>query len=451
MESNYQSNSSAILRARKVHFIGIGGIGVSAIARMLALRGLGVEGMQITGSDRSRSLVTDELEKSGIKVIIGHEAKNLPPDTELVIYTIAIPSNNPELLLAKSRGIPCVTYPEMLGIISRNKYTVAIAGTHGKTTTTAMLAKVCLEAKKDPTVIVGSLLKNNDDVGSNFIAGASDLLIVEACEYQRSFLNLHPNVVVITNIEADHLDYYKDLKDIKSAFSELVAKIPNDGYLICNTKDKALATVIKKAKCQVVDWSKVTKPKLKVPGAHNIANAQAAVAAARVLGINQSEATKSLLGFSGTWRRFEYKGATSSGASVYDDYAHHPSEIKATLAGAREFLRTRQKGVAPGRLIAVFQPHLYSRTKLLLKDFAKSFNDADMVAIVDIYAAREKPDPSISSRDLVSLIAKQKKSAHYTPTLNETTAFVKAVAGPGDLVVVLGAGDIGQVAQAVLY
>lgn len=440
MDSNFKD-------IKKVHFIGIGGIGVSAIARMM----LG-EGKVVSGSDRGLSLVTEELARAGATIFEGHAASHITKDIDLVVYTIAIPADNPELVLAKKYGIPCATYAEMLGIISRNKYTVAIAGTHGKTTTTAMLAKVCLDAKKDPTVIVGSLIKNHNSVGSNFIAGHSDLFIVESCEYQRSFLNLHPNVVVVTNIEADHLDYYKNLKEIQQAFGELVAKIPSDGYLICNAKDKVLAPVIKKAKCKIIDWTSTkAKPKLKVPGAHNVANAQAALAAAKILGINQVASLNSLAGFVGTWRRFEYKGATASGALVYDDYAHHPTEIRATLAGAREFLRARQKGIAPGRLIAIFQPHLYSRTKLLLKDFAKSFAAADIIAIVDIYAAREKPDPSISSRDLVNLLVKQKKNIHYTPKLADATAFIKATTGPGDLVVILGAGDIGQVAQAVLY
>ncbi|MBI2482085.1 MAG: UDP-N-acetylmuramate--L-alanine ligase [Candidatus Vogelbacteria bacterium] len=447
MESIYGSNPSTLLKARKVHFIGIGGIGVSAIARMM-LGG----GKQVSGSDRSKSLVTEELARAGAMIYEGHTASHITNDLDLVVYTIAIPANNPELMIAKKYGIPCVTYPEMIGIISRDKYTVAVAGTHGKTTTTAMLAQVCVEAEKDPTVIVGSLIKNHNNVGSNFIAGHSDLLIVEACEYQRSFLNLHPNMVIITNIETDHLDYYKDLKDIQKAFGELVAKVPEDGYVICNTKDKVLRPVLKKAKCTIIDWTASRiRPKLKVPGVHNVLNAKAVIATAKILGISQVVALNALADFAGTWRRFEYKGATENGALVYDDYAHHPTEIRATLAGAREFLRARQKSITPGQLIAVFQPHLYSRTKLLLKEFANSFTDADIIAITDIYAAREALDPHISSRDLVELIVKQKKVVHYTPQLTDAITFIKAATSPGDLVVILGAGDIGQVAQAVIY
>ncbi|HYC83112.1 MAG TPA: Mur ligase domain-containing protein, partial [Candidatus Paceibacterota bacterium] len=366
--------------AKKVHFVGIGGIGISAIARMML-----EEGKEVSGSDGSSSVITQSLAELGIKIYQGHQADNLSAETDLVIYTIAIPGDNPELAAARERGIPMLTYPETLGLISADKRTIAIAGTHGKTTTTAMLAQIAVEAKRDPTVIVGSILKGQH---SNFIAGASDLLIVEACEYRRSFLNINPTVVVITNIDNDHLDYYKDFADIQEAFKELVRKIPEHGALICNVNDPALEPIVKAAHCQVIDYVAAERAVLQVPGEHNQQNAQAALAAAQFLGIEKQEALAALGRFAGTWRRFEYKGKTSVGALVYTDYGHHPTEVRAALAAAREVVAKTGKG----RVLVAFQPHLYSRTKLLFDDFAASFSDVDKVWLADIYGAREEVD-----------------------------------------------------------
>ena len=433
---------------KKVHFIGIGGIGVSAIARMLALRSLGEGGMRITGSDQSQSLVTDELEKCGIKVSIGHRAENVLPDTDLIIYTIAIPHDNPERVAGEHLNIPAITYPEALGQISKSKTTVAVAGTHGKTTTTAMIAQIALAAKLEPTVVVGSFMLNDDGSKTNFMAGKGDLLIAEACEYRRSFLNLSPKILVITNIDEDHLDYYKDLADIQSAFVELVQKVPADGYLICDTSAVNLGPVIAAAKCQVIDYLPDGKAgaeegseglNLMVPGAHNVSNARAALSAARVLGVDSVAAVKALNSFRGTWRRFEFKGEFN-GALVYDDYAHHPTEIKATLTAAREKFPER-------RLVAVFQPHLYSRTKLLLTDFAESLRLADEVLVAPIYAAREAPDPTISHEVLAQQIG---ASARAPSSLPEIVAYLKQSAGATDLIITIGAGNVCEVADALL-
>ncbi|TSC89025.1 MAG: UDP-N-acetylmuramate--alanine ligase, partial [Parcubacteria group bacterium Gr01-1014_2] len=233
---------------KSVHFIGIGGIGISSIARMMLL-----EKKEVNGSDTNESEITKELENLGAKIKIGHKKENLDSETELVIYTIAVPENNPELVKAKKLKIKILTYPEALGLISKKFYTIAISGTHGKTTTTAMTAKIFMDAGLKPTAIVGSLLK---DERSNFVAGSGKFFIVEACEYKRSFLNLEPKILAITNIDNDHLDYYKNLKDIQKAFAELAGKIPKDGFLICNPNDQKIKPVLKSAKCRIIDYTK---------------------------------------------------------------------------------------------------------------------------------------------------------------------------------------------------
>lgn len=421
---------------KKVHFIGIGGIGVSAIARMMIL-----QGKEVSGSDQSASLVTDELAKLGAKIFIGQKAENVLPDTELIIYTIAIPADNPERVVGEHLNITAITYPEALGQISKSKTTVAVAGTHGKTTTTAMIAQIALAAKLEPTVVVGSFMLNDDGSKTNFVAGQGDLLIAEACEYKRSFLNLSPKIVVITNIDEDHLDYYKDLADIQSAFIELVEKIPSDGFLICDKNAVNLVPVIAKAKCQVINYFEegIEGLNLMVPGEHNLSNARAALNAARVLGVNHSTALGALNMFRGTWRRFEFKGELK-GALIYDDYAHHPTEITATLRAARDKFPAR-------RLIVAFQPHLYSRTKLLLSDFAESLQLADQVLLAPIYAAREAPDPTISSQILAQAIGPKAQNFDH---FNEIVAYLKSNLTPNDLILTVGAGNICEVADLLL-
>lgn len=427
-------------KIKKVHFIGIGGIGISAIARMMML-----EGKEVSGSDRGASLVTDELAKLGAKIFLEQKAENITNNIDLIIYTIAIPADNLELIRAKELGIPMLTYPQALGLVSAKKYTIAVAGTHGKTTTTAMLAKIFIDAGLDPTVIVGSLLI---DQQSNFIAGQGKYFITEACEYQRSFLNLSPQAVIITNIDNDHLDYYKDLADIQSAFASLVEKIPAEGYLICDKNDPALAPVLAMAKCQILDYpselgGSTSKLGLKQPGEHIKKDALASLAMARAQGIGEEKILKSLAEFSGTWRRFEFKGTMKNGALVYDDYAHHPTEIKATLQGARE-------QVGHKKIIVAFQPHLYSRTKLLLEDFASSFTDADLVIIPDIYAAREIDDGTISSRDLVVKLKAKGREAIYMPDFADIEKLITDQSAAGDLIITMGAGDIFKVGEGLL-
>lgn len=421
-------------KVKKTHFVGIGGIGVSAIARMMI-----IEGKIVSGSDSSESLITKELEKLGAKIFLGHSADNIKDDIDLLVYTPAVTEENPELKKAKKLKIPCLSYPEILGLISKNKFTIAISGTHGKTTTTAMIGKILIDAKKEPTIIVGSLLKGQ---GSNFVAGKSEYLVAEACEYKRSFLNLNPSILVITNIEADHLDYYKDISDIERAFSELVSKVGKSGYVVCDPFGPHIREAIEDAKCNIVDYTEFIdeKLKLKVPGRHNILNAAASLAVSHILQIDKKLSEKSLQDFPGTWRRFEYKGKTKKGILVYDDYGHHPTEITATLSGARELY-------PKSKIIAVFQPHLYSRTKSHLTEFGKSFKDADLVIVAPIYAAREKDDPSINSQILAEEIRKNNKQALYFKNFSEIENYIIRDGAKSNVVIAMGAGDIYKIAE----
>ncbi len=408
-------------KIKRAHFIGIGGIGVSAIARMLLELGA-----QVTGSDASGSEITEELSSRGATLFSGHREENLMaagfiPD--LVVFTIAIASDNPELALARSLQIPCFSYPEILGELTKNYFTIAVSGTHGKTTTTAMVAKIMIDAGLDPTVIVGSLLLEGFSKGSgkasNFIAGKSKYLVLEACEYRRSFLNLHPDIIVITNIDNDHLDYYKDLEEIKEAFGEFEQRLKPSGKVVKSLKS-------------------LQSLKLRVPGKHNQENASAALAVAEILKIPESTARASLENFSGTWRRFEYKGKTQNGALVYNDYAHHPTEIRATLAGARELY-------PKNKIIAVFQPHLYSRTKILLQEFAQSFKEAEEVIVTDIYAAREALDPSIHALDLVRNLKRYGAHGHYIKNFDQIKMYLSGHTQTGDIVITMGAGDVHKI------
>lgn len=424
---------------KKPFFLGIGGIGISAIARMFQLAG-----KQVAGSDLALSEVTEELEKLGIKVSKGQGTSFIPQDTDLIIYTVALEKYAKEFLAeVKHLNIPMLTYPEVLHLISKDKFTIAVSGTHGKTTTTAMIAKIMVDAGLDPTVIVGSFLH---DSKSNFIAGRSKYLVVEACEYNRSFLQLEPDILVIANIDNDHLDYYKDTKEIASAFNELVLKIPKDGYVVCNRTSPYLAEALVGAKCITADREAlgIRRISLKLPGAHNFENAKSALAVAKILGVKEKTARRALAEFSGTWRRFEYKGETLSGALVYDDYGHHPTEIRATLKGARE-LYPNQK------LIVVFQPHLYSRTKLLLQDFAQAFGDASGVILAPIYPAREPFDPTVSSDMLAERIRQLGQEAKTFVAFSEIESYLNKQLAKGDILITMGAGETNKIADALVH
>jgi UDP-N-acetylmuramate--alanine ligase len=413
---------------KNIFFIGIGGIGMSALACMLKSHGINV-----SGSDSSNSKVTDNLIKEGIEVFIGHEKKHIENDFNAVIYTLAISNDNPELQKAKELNIPLFTYAEFLGKVSNDYKTIAVSGTHGKTTTTAMIAKVLEEGGLSPNVIVGSLLV---DKGTNFVKGESDLFVVEACEYKRSFLNLSPWILVITNIEEDHLDYYKDLADIQNAFKVLAMKVPKEGFIITDTEDQNIKPVLEGVAASIIDYKKyIPNYDLNVSGEHNLKNSACALALAKILNVSEEQSKTSLVNFKGTWRRFEFKGEMKNGAIVYDDYAHHPTEILATLNGLKSKFSNK-------KIVAFFQPHLYSRTKSLLNDFGKSFKDADMVYVLPIYAAREEFDDSISNSILKDKILENGTNSNILNNLEEINSKMEELGDSDTVFITLGAGDI---------
>lgn len=441
-------------KIKTVHFIGVGGIGTSAVARMFVL-----EGKKVSGSDRAESEVTEGLREAGATIVIGEDANNIPADCDLAVYTISIPEEHIELVEAKKRGIPVLTYPEALGIISKDKYTIAVTGTHGKTTTTAMVAKILIDAGLDPTVIIGSFLFDKDGKRTNFVAGKSKparpddasgrsggYLVVEGCEYCRSFLNLSPHILVITNIDADHLDYYRDMEDIISAFVEMSQKLPKDGYLVIDSHAPNVQAVVKQSHTQNGDFAALKLPegfKLHIPGAHNLLNAKAAWGVAKVLNIPDEQTLRSLSEFRGTWRRFEYRGKAKNGAMVYDDYGHHPTEIEATLQGTRELFPEQ-------KIVVVFQPHLYSRTKHHLEGFGVAFNKADAVILLPIYPAREQDPGDISSQMVADELRKNGKDAHLVSTFDEAAVLAQKLSEAGDLILTLGAGDTNKVADILV-
>jgi UDP-N-acetylmuramate--alanine ligase len=420
--------------AKNIHFIGIGGIGISAIARLLLL-----EGKKVSGSDISLSEVTDELSKVGAIITEGQDLNDIKLGTDLIIFTAAIEVADQNLYQKiKKLSIPSLSYSEALGLVSSSKKTIAVSGTHGKTTTTAMIAKVLTEAKIDPSVIVGSMLLESK---SNYRAGLSEYLVVEADEYRRSFLSLQPYILVINNLDADHLDYYKDLADVQSAFRSLVLKVPADGLIICNPSDENVKPVLENVKCKILDYTKIdfTDVKLKFPGEHNRQNARVALAVSETLEVDEKVAKKALENFVGTWRRFEYKGETKNGALVYDDYAHNPQKVAAVLAGTKEMYPDK-------KIIAVFQPHLFSRTKTLLQEFSECFKNADEVILLPIYPAREAFDPTISSE----ILAEKIKQKVTVKSKEEVVDEIKNKADKNSVVIFIGAGDVYKLSEQVI-
>ncbi len=428
-----------ISKIKKVFFVGIGGIGISAIARMIL-----VEGKEVYGSDMSEGEITHELTELGAHITVGQSFDLIPTDTDLIVYTIAIKHYDPALMeKIFESGIPAKSYPEMLHIVTAGKYTIAVSGTHGKTTTTAMIAKILIEAKKDPSVIVGSLIK---EYKSNFIVGKSEYFVVEACEYERSFLNIEPKVLVITNIDEDHLDYYKDLADIEHAFTEMA--IQTGSAVVCDPNNPSVQRVIKDLKIEIIDWTKYLDkvPHLLVPGVHNRKDAAAALAVAEYIGIDSVSASDAISKFSGTWRRLENKGKTQDDTIVYDDYAHNPTEIRASLEGLRELYAKGEK-----KITILFQPHLYSRTKALFDEFTTAFNEADAVYFLPIYFAREAPDPTVSSEILADAVAKNVPGAKAFASFEEAEEFFKnAGLGENDVFVTMGAGEAYKIGDVLL-
>lgn len=428
-----------LIEIKKVHFVGIGGIGMSGLARLFHS-----EKKAVSGSDRSPSDITRTLQSEGVQIFEGHNSENVFPGTDLVVYTEAVHEKTEgyvELVRARELGIPTINYFEALGMVANEYYLIAVAGSHGKTTTTAMVIDIFEEAGLDPSAIVGSLRAKTK---SNYRAGKSKYFIVEACEYKRDFLALTPDVLIITNIEYEHVDYYKNLGDVQDAFRTFAAQVREGGVVIMNFGGENMAPILEGLRVSIIDYGKYIDPLLilKVPGMHNALNAGAARAAAEFVGVTPDVSKKALKDFSGTWRRFEYKGEVL-GARVYDDYGHHPTEIKATLQGARE--RHPDK-----KIILVFQSHTYSRTHELFDDFVSVLASADRVIVLPIYAAREENMYGVTHTQMVEAISKMNPEARACETFDEAVEAVREYADNDSVVIVMGAGDVTQVATKLV-
>ena len=447
-----------------VHFIGIGGISMSGLAEILLERGF-----TVSGSDANKSELTSMLESHGAQVFYGQKAENIIEGIDVVVFTAAIHPDNPEYMAAEAKGIPMLSRAEFLGQIMRNyKDSIAVAGTHGKTTTTSMVTQILMDAKTDPTVTVGGML---DVIGGNIRVGSDKLFVMEACEYTNSFLSFFPTIEVILNIEADHLDFFKDLDDIRNSFREFAKLLPENGTLIINSDIENYQEICEGLKCKVItvgsdpaksrysaanvtfghtacatydlliDGVKADTVTLGVPGMHNVYNSLAALAAADEVGVSLEDVKAGLLAYTGTHRRFEKKGELN-GVTIIDDYAHHPQEIAATLSTAKNY---------PHREIwCVFQPHTYSRTKSLFDEFAEALAMADHVILADIYAARETDDLGISSKMLADAIASHGADTYFFPTFAEIEKFISETCINGDLLITMGAGDIVKVGENLL-
>lgn len=410
---------------------------MSALAQLLKERG-----DNVSGSDREESPVTEMLLEKGIDVVIGQKEESIFEGIDLLVYSDAVPENNPERAKARELGITELSYFEMLGTVSATKRTIAIAGTHGKTTTTGMLTKILHEAGARPQAIIGSIVR---DFGSNYLSSGdtnSDLFVVEACEWKRHFLSLSPEVLVITNLEFDHTDYFDDLADVQDAFASLIAKVPSEGAIITDTEHPNIAPLLQHTKARIIDYMKEPVYPLTLKGEFNEMNARAAAAAARAVvpDISMVSLNRSLESFSGTWRRFDYKGTTKSGARVFDDYAHHPTAIMETLRAL--------KPDVTGKIFVAFHPHLYSRTRDLFDGFVRAFRLADEVLIAPIYAAREIDDGSVSSELLATSM--QAVGTHARAlSFEEIEQALRNEAQEGDVIMTMGAGDIYKIADKI--
>ena len=455
---------------KKIHMIGIGGTSMSGIADILLNLGFSV-----TGSDMTQSPVTERLEKQGIPITIGHFPENVH-GADVVVYTAAVKEDNPEMVEAKTLGLEMIERSDFLGMLTKAyAETIAISGTHGKTTTTSMIAAIFCEAGKDPSVQVGADLKFLGN--QNYRVGKSPFFIVEACEYVRSFLSFFPKTEIVLNIEEDHLDYYKDIEDIKSAFYDFMNIPGKEGTILINADDercqevaaghaaKVLTFAIQNQKADIVaenmqmndaggysfiavfhDSQAETVEKiaieLKIPGYHHIYNALAAILTAKLYGIANETIQQALSHFTGANRRFEYVGE-ANGASIYDDYAHHPTEIKATIQAANNIIGKREELTGrKGKLWVAFQPHTYTRTYALLEEFGKAFVGVDEVILLDIYAAREKDTGLISSRILSEKINSVSHNCTYLGSLEEAKDYLIGKLSAGDILLTVGAGTI---------
>ena len=446
-----------------IHFIGIGGISMSGLAEILL-----EENFQISGSDAQESDLTKKLTQMGAKIFYGQRAENILPDTELVVYTAAIHEDNPEYQAAKSASIPMLTRAQLLGQIMDNyPQSIAIAGTHGKTTTTSMVTSILLAAESDPTISVGGILQA---IGGNIRVGHSGYFVTEACEYTNSFLHFYPKYSLILNIEEDHMDFFKDLADIRNSFRQFAANTAQDGTIILNAEIEDRQGLLDGLNRKAITYgfseaddfypanisydekgcaafsamhggSKLCDIVLSVPGRHNISNSLAAIAVATELNLPVSAISEGLHAFSGTDRRFQLKGV-KNGVTIIDDYAHHPTEISATLNAAKNYPHKR--------IVCVFQPHTYSRTKAFLNEFSNALSAADMVVLADIYAARETDTLGISSKDILDGLQKQNTESYYFPSFEEIEKFLSKKLLNGDLLITMGAGNVVNIGEDLL-
>jgi UDP-N-acetylmuramate--alanine ligase len=447
---------------KKIYFIGIKGSGMVALVEILQR-----QGFNVTGSDTDEKFFTDEIlkKKLFVKYFEGFDASHITNDIDLVVYSTAYnEENNEEFRAAKYKMIPMISYPEMLGILFNKKYGIAVCGTHGKTTTTAMLSEIFSASGLDPTAVVGSLVRK---WRGSALAGKSEFMIIEADEYQGKFDQYFPQSAILTSADWDHPDWFKTYDEYKNTFKKFVQKIPRHGFLVvCGDRSETLE-IAKSAKCNVLKYGfgkdndfkikdyelkdgrqvfeiwhgekKLGEFALELPGRHNALNAAAAVAMSHKFNADAEKTKEALAGFEGTSRRFEYIGERN-GAILIDDYAHHPEEIKATLRAAREFFPKR-------RIWCVFHPHTFTRTKALMPEFAQSFEDADFVIVLDIYGSARETQGGVHSRDLVELAKKYHRNVEYVPTIPEAIEHLADKIGREDLVIAMGAGDVWKVAE----
>lgn len=449
---------------KKIHFVGIGGIGMSGIAEILL-----DQDFKVSGSDRGLTEVTAHLQKLGATVFEGHKAEHIANDVDALVYSSAVSFDNPEVIEAQQRKIPIIRRAEMLAEVMRLKYGIGIAGTHGKTTTTSMVSLVLMEGGLDPTVIVGGKLSGLG--GTNARLGHGDFIVVEADEFDRSFLSITPTIAVLTTLETDHLDCYRDLEDIKGAFIQFANKVPFYGFVVLCLDEPALLDIMPQlnkkkiltyglnpqADVQAVDirhkdnTSTFTLMKegmelgtvsLQVPGKHNVQNSLAAITVGLELGVPFAKVKEGIEKFSGVYRRWEKKGEVD-GITLYDDYAHHPTECRATLSGAKAGWRRR--------VVCVFQPHLFSRTRDFYEEFGKSFLLSDVLVVTDVYPAREEPIQGVTG-ELITNAAKKfgHKEVHYIPDKKMLPGFLKSIVKKGDIVITMGAGDIWKFGEEFL-
>lgn len=443
---------------KKIHFIGIGGIGMSGIAEILL-----DQGFSVTGSDKQLSEITERLEKLGAKIYEGHSPEHIEPDVDVVVYSSAVKMDNPEVQEAIRRKIPLIRRAEMLAELMRLKYGIGIAGTHGKTTTTSMVGLILIEGGFDPTVIVGGVLR--DLGGTNARLGHGNFIVVEADEFDRSFLQLTPTIAVITTLEPEHLDCYGSVEELKNAFIDFANKVPFYGFVVLCLDEPMIQDIMPKIKKKIVtyglnaqadvqaidpefsgrkaSYTLIYKGKdygrinLQVPGIHNIKNSLAGIAVGMELGIEFEKIKKAVERFRGVYRRFEIR-AEVNGIIVVDDYAHHPTEIRAVLQAAKDGWKRR--------VVAVFQPHLYSRTRDFYLDFGRSFFNADVCVLTDVYPAREEPIEGVSGK-LIADAARDfgHKDVHYVPNKMGLADYVLGLVKSGDMVIFMGAGDITKI------